>query len=93
MYGKRWINNNIQNKLINKDELNEYISNGWIPGKIKKQKEPKPHKIINNSGKNNPHYGTCWIHNNEKSISIKKDKLEEYISNGWIKGRKMKFQK
>lgn len=33
-------------------------------------------------------YGTCWIHNNEKSISIKKDKLEEYISNGWIKGKK-----
>lgn len=30
---------------------------------------------------------------NNKSISIKKDKLEEYISNGWIKGRKMKFQK
>ena len=34
-------------------------------------------------------YGKCWIHNNEKSISIKKDQLEEYISNGWVKGRKM----
>jgi hypothetical protein len=42
-------------------------------------------------GEKNSQYGTCWIHNDKKSISIKKEDLEKYLAEGWIKGRKMKF--
>ena len=40
-------------------------------------------------GKNNSQYGTCWIHNDEKSLKIKKEELELYLQQGYIKGRKM----
>lgn len=48
-------------------------------------------KIKHQQGEKNSQYGTCWIHNDKESIKIKKEQLKEYISNGWIKGRKMKF--
>lgn len=47
--------------------------------------------IHHQQGEKNSQYGTCWIHNNNENKKIKKEQLEEYISNGWIKGRKMKF--
>jgi len=35
--------------------------------------------------------GTCWIynHNLKKTIKIKKEYLDNYINEGWIKGRKL----
>ena len=42
---------------------------------------------ISQKGNKNSCYGTCWIHNGKESIKIKKEQLEEYISNGWCKGR------
>ena len=40
-------------------------------------------------GKDNSQYGTCWIHNNNVSRKIEKDYLEEYLIEGWIKGRRI----
>jgi hypothetical protein len=40
-------------------------------------------------GEKNSQFGTCWIHDDKKSIKIKKEHLEEYISSGWKKGRKI----
>lgn len=41
----------------------------------------------------NSSYGTCWIHSLEEQVSkkIKKDNLDEWLDNGWVQGRKMKF--
>ena len=36
--------------------------------------------------------GTCWIYNEIENKKIKIEDLEEYISKGWIKGRKVKFK-
>jgi hypothetical protein len=38
-------------------------------------------------GKNNPQYGMCWIHDDKRSIKIKKEELSHYLINGWKKGR------
>lgn len=46
---------------------------------------------IHQQGNKNSQYGKCWIYNNEKSITIKKEELSVYLNNGWIKGRKMNF--
>ena len=46
---------------------------------------------IHQQGNKNSQYGKCWIYNNEKSITIKKEELSIYLNNGWIKGRKMNF--
>ena len=41
-------------------------------------------------GKLNSQYGTCWITNSVENKKIKIEELENYISLGWIKGRKIK---
>lgn len=57
-----------------------------------KLKTKETFKTINHQkGEKNSQYGTCWIHNNNESIKIKKEELEKYISAGWIKGRKIKY--
>ena len=57
-----------------------------------KLKTKETFKTINHQkGEKNSQYGTCWIHNNNESIKIKKEELEKYISSGWIKGRKIKY--
>jgi len=44
-------------------------------------------------GTDNSQFGTMWIHSlkEKRSKKIKKDEFSEWESNGWIKGRKMKF--
>ena len=46
-------------------------------------------KICHQQGSKNSQYGTCWIHDSEKSFRIKKEDLESYLQRGYIKGRKM----
>ena len=44
-------------------------------------------------GKLNSNYGHVWVFNDNLKISksIPKDELQDYLNEGWIKGRKMKF--
>lgn len=44
-------------------------------------------------GIKNSQYGTCWIYSliKQRNMKIKKDQLDSYQENGWIKGRKMGF--
>ena len=51
------------------------------------------HSAVHQVGSGNSQYGTMWIYNNDlkKSIKIHPDKLPEYLADGWIKGRKIKF--
>jgi len=46
-------------------------------------------------GKLNSQYGTCWIYNEKlkENKKIKKEELQEWIDNGWIKGRRIKSDK
>jgi predicted DNA-binding protein len=46
-----------------------------------------------NAGESNASYGTCYVTNikQQLSIRIKKDTLPDYLLNGWIKGRKIKW--
>ncbi len=60
------------------------------PETIEKMKSTHK-KNKHQQGEKNSNYGKCWIHNDKKSISIKKDELDKFLQEGWIKGRKMKF--
>lgn len=39
--GKKCINNGVRNKMVNPEEVEQYISEGWVKGKIKITKEEK----------------------------------------------------
>jgi hypothetical protein len=40
-------------------------------------------------GKANPQYGTCWITKEGLNKKIKKEELDNYQLEGWVKGRKV----
>jgi len=41
-------------------------------------------------GKTNSQYGTCWITKDGSNRKVKKEDLNIYLEEGWIKGRKLK---
>lgn len=43
------------------------------------------------NGEKNSQFGTHWVTNNIKSIKIKKEQLDEYLQNGYSKGRVKKI--
>lgn len=46
-------------------------------------------KIDHQQGEKNSQFGKCWIKNNIENKKIRKDQLDFYLQNGWIKGRNM----
>ena len=59
-----------------------------------KEKMKNAHKVLKyQQGEKNSQYGTCWVYNNtdKQNIKIKKEQLDEFISAGWVKGRKLNF--
>ena len=46
---------------------------------------------IHQRGEGNSQFGTCWIHNDSENKKIKKELIDQFLSEGWIKGRKIKF--
>lgn len=41
-----------------------------------------------NKGEANSQFGTCWVSKDSKPIKIKKEQLDEYLANGYSRGRK-----
>ena len=48
---------------------------------------------LRQQGENNNQYGTCWIHNLalKQSKRIKKENKSDWIQDGWVSGRKIKW--
>lgn len=39
-------------------------------------------------GEKNSQFGTCWVTDGVKPIKIKKEQLDEYLADGYSRGRK-----
>lgn len=74
--------NDSDKKIIKKDELDYWLSLGWVKGVLSPQKE-KMKKARD---------GRIWVVNikSNKTTMIKKERVSDYISNGWTIGRKVK---
>lgn len=55
--------------------------------------EIRKHMSVTRTGSNNNMFGKVWIYSlaEKRSMRVNHDELNEYITNGWLKGRKMKF--
>lgn len=74
-----------------------HFEKGGINGfQYKKHSEETKKKMGGKShqkGSGNSQFGSCWIHNEElkESKKVKKEELQIWLDEGWIKGRKIKF--
>ena len=70
-------NDEVDCKEISKDQLGEYLANGWKKG-----------KRVHYSRKGIKQPPMAWVHNDTEIKRIRKENLQEYLDNGWVKGRK-----
>lgn len=73
------INNGTECKFVKNNELDKYLNDGWVRGRLKLNfKDPDaPSKIRK---------GHIHINNGVKNKFINQDELDKYLSNGWVKG-------
>lgn len=86
-YGTKWLNNGSINRKANAEDVDVLLKEGWTLGRLipKDTMKKMQDSIKEHGGKN-----TVWISNDklQKSTYVKKTKLENYLQNGWYKGRK-----
>lgn len=75
----------------------KYLSGELVPiWKGRRHSQESKDKIgransLSQKGERNSHYGTKWMTSPEGiTKSVKKDLVDEYLSNGWVLGRKLK---
>ena len=54
--------------------------------------ETKLQQSTSHEGEKNSQFGTCWVTDSVKAVKIKKDLLDEYLSRGFTRGRKLHHQ-
>ena len=83
---KTWVKKDNESKVINKNELNDYLSKGWEKGRIVEGHPATENQKLKLSERRK---NTCYIYNDEvPAKEIKLEELEFYLSQGWKKGRK-----
>lgn len=92
-FGTCWIYKQNENKKIKNDELDKWLSIGWVKGRFltDDHKNKCRENKISQQGNKNSQFGTCWIFNEIESKKIKIEKLDNYLIAGWKRGRKIKF--
>jgi len=73
------MNNGEITKRIHKDEVQNYLNNGWVLGRFSLSTEYKE-KIRKTLQQK------IWIKKDNQNMRITEDQLEEYLDNGWSKG-------
>lgn len=54
----------------------------------KRSDETREKISVSQAGEKNSQFGTCWVTNGVKPIKIKKEMLDDYLTNGYRRGRK-----
>jgi len=86
----RYISGELVAASKNREGNNSFLGkNHSAESKLKMSKIAKERKKENHSG-----FGTCWVYSNllKESKRINKLELNDWIMDGWYKGRKMKFK-
>lgn len=85
--GMVFINNGKKEKIIQPQDLQFYLNDNWVKGKLPMLEETKKAISKSSIGKSGTITGRIYINKNSVEKVIPKDKLDEHISNGWVKGR------
>ena len=68
-----WINNTILSKMILESELDKYLSEGWVKGRLSEHMPIRKQNIM-------------LVSKNGIAKQIYKSELDKYLSEGWVKG-------
>ena len=83
----------LQSKKMKENHAAGLIKYDTFTGKThteETRKRMQAAKIGYGVGSTNSQYGSCWITKDGKSIKIQKEQLDTHLTQGWVKGRKVK---
>ena len=83
--GKVTINNGIVTKFIPKEEVSNYIDKGWQKGFLSRSMNEEARKNLSKLTQSR-NLDTVAINNGEINKYIKKEFLNNYLTEGWVKG-------
>ncbi len=95
-FGKCWIMNSNEEKLVKKEDLEKFFQEGWKRGRIISEEQRSKISAKNRGKKLSTDHktlisgnsrGRVWITNGEKDMYVQYSDLERYLSSGWKKGR------
>lgn len=88
-YGKCYFVSTDDKRYVN-HELVPIWKNRHHSEETKQKLREKCKMIKHQQGEKNSQFGTCWITKDGINKKIKRTELDDYITNGWTKGRKIK---
>lgn len=87
-----WITNGAENKMIKSDEIENYLKQGWKKGRIATSGWKQPEEVKQKISERRRQ--SCYVYNDTVDCKeIKKEELEEYLANGWKKGRRVTYRR
>lgn len=92
VFRENWLNN--KNKFKSGVEHHNFGKPNYTFLGKKHTKETKlkigEKSSINQKGEKNSQFGTCWITKEDNNKKIDKSLIENYLNDGWVKGRTIK---
>jgi len=79
--GDKYVNNGTITKRIKQFEIETFLQNGWVYGKLQKNNS-ETHKKLSERTKNR-----IWVSNSGNTKMVKPSELPFFLEDGWIKGR------
>ncbi len=79
--GDKYLNNGTYTKRVKSFEVESYLNDGWVFGKLQKTSTETKQKLSNHS-KNR-----IWVSYSGKTKMVQPTELETYLNDGWVKGR------
>lgn len=76
----KWMNNGIIDTRISSDQVDSYLADGWLLGRM----------FSPNKGKKKLTSNLFWINKNGKNKRVPEDQMNVYIKDGWSSGMFMK---
>lgn len=73
-----WINNGVKSKLINKDDVDSYLNDGYALGRLK-----------STANYNELYKNRVFIHNDNHEKYVSKNEVDNFLDDGWKIGRLM----
>ena len=90
---KKWINNGVITKQVHYKEVDNYLKDGWVLGRLKMNKI-NPRKPVSQETRQKlsiamkkDKTGRVYIYKGDVIKMIKPDKLQSYLDSGWFRGR------
>lgn len=80
------ITNDVEDKMISKDELQTYLDIGWRKGRKKFSQDACMNISKGHKGQTAHNKNALWINNGEINKTITREEMESYLDNGWKKG-------